>query len=206
MKGMSEPMRASRFAVLAAVGLAIGFTWHAMQVDHRKSADAAPWYGSALNAVRRVASSEPAATAVPPFALRGTVVSTEPASSMAIFDLGKGRVYSLSQGATLPGVGRVLEIGNNGVYLEVNGTRRLFAVGDSTLDPEKLSSPAQFVAQGISPIGPPAGKPEETVTRRSSAAFVVPADAPRISDAPREEPELNATPKPGQSIDTTVWD
>jgi hypothetical protein len=39
----------------------------------------------------------------------------------------------------------------------------------------------------------------------TSNRFVVPADAPRISDAPADEPELNATPRPGQSIDTTVW-
>jgi hypothetical protein len=197
----------TRYAALVALGLTLGLVWHMMQSDRKLGQPVdISWLGSALDAVRNVVVPDAPGPGLPPFALRGTMVASDPANSTAIFDLGKGRVLSLRQGATLTGVGRLLEISGRGVYLEVNGRRRLFTFNDSTLAASEMSTPAQlqFPVQVAVPSGL-AGGMAQVESAPGARLFVVPANAPVISDAPSDEPELNATPKPGQSIDTTVW-
>jgi hypothetical protein len=142
--------------------------------------------------------------ALPPLALRGTlVVPGDPARSTAIFDLGKGRVYVLHTGDSLPGVGVLLEIADKGVHLDVNGRRLQFTFNDSTL-PVEVHTSVRSLEQAISSSGV-AGIEIQGGSYQASKKFVVPADTPQFSDAPPDEPELNASPKPGQTIDTTVW-
>jgi hypothetical protein len=195
------------FAALIAFGLALGFGWQQLQSrpNAGRTVDVS-WLTGALNAVRTVVVPDAPVAAQPPFALRGTMVAADPASSTAIFDLGKGRVFSLHPGDTLQGVGRLLEIADKGVYFDVNGRRKLFTFNDSTLAPAEASTQAQLRSPvHVSLSGGTPGMIAQADAAPASNRFVVPADASRISDAPADEPELNATPRPGQSIDITVW-
>jgi hypothetical protein len=206
MTGMRDSIRSGAwFAALLAFGLALGFAWQLMQTDpKRANAAGVPWLSSAFNAVRNAVVADSSLPNLPRFALRATMVAANPANSTAVFDFGKGQIYTLHPGAMLPGVGRLLEIADKSVYLEVNGRRQLFAFSDSTLDAGEVLASAQALAQGTTANGT-TGEVTQTESMPGARTFVVPATAPRYSDAPQDEPELNASLKPGQSIDTTVW-
>jgi len=205
MTGMRESLRSGAwFASLLALGLALGFAWHLMQADPKGNAAGVPWLSSAFNAVRDAVVPDGPPPGLPPFALRATMVAADPANSTAVFDFGKGQVFTLRPGGMLPGVGRLLEVADRSVYLDVNGRRLPFTFNDSTLDAAEAPAPVQALAQGTVPNGI-AGDASQAESVPGARTFVVPATAPRYSDAPRDEPELNASPRPGQSIDTTVW-
>lgn len=195
---------------LLGVGLVLIFTLFLMQPQQRQRVIEAPWLRRAIHIVTPDSWSHGnTAQALPPFALRGTMVAADPAKSTAVFDLGNGRVHVLHPGSTLPGVGRLLEVVGDGVYLEVNGRRRQFTFGDSTLGSAVTRGSYGALAQeSASQADFQYGAAGNPASRRGLQAerFIVPESMPQISDAPPGEPELNASPRPGQFIDTTVWD
>lgn len=200
----SLPSRAL-LASLLVLGLGIGFAMHSLRNGRSAAVARLPWLSDAIRAATPSAVRDAVAQggARPPFVLRATLVSSDPAGSRATFDLGKGQIHVLHPGSTLPGVGRLLAVASESVQIEVDGRPQQFFIEYAPRSGQ-ISHSIQSLPQGAVYEG----NPGTAVRGRSAPAprFVVPDNLPRVSDAPRNEPELDATPRPGQSIDTTVWD
>ena len=196
------------FASLLALGFAIGLAWNLVQPHRAARTVEAPWIRKAIRAVVPAALGGTPDAKLPPFALRGTMIASDPKNSTATFDLGKGGVHVLGPGATLPGVGRLLEVAHGSAFVEVDG-RRLQVFIESEPASGSPIAPLQSVAQNqVQPIALGLDVEPGSVNQKRVATkpFVVPSNIQRLSDAPPDQPELNASPRPGQSIDTTVWD
>jgi len=133
--------------------------------------------------------------------LRGTVVVSDPARSLALFEFGPGNLRTLRVGAEVPGIGTLTQVGPRGVRFRTAATDIEFTFNDSAL------------GTGGRPLGntSTAGPGDRTAAAEAGyrqdnpQGFVMPNDGYQRS-TDRAQDWLDATPRPGQSIDTTVWD
>jgi hypothetical protein len=132
--------------------------------------------------------------------LRGTIAVSDPNKSLALFEFGQGDLRTLRVGADVPGIGTLTQIGPNGVRFRANGTDVEFTFNDSALGsggrPLSGEAAASVADTGLGSVGSRVDNPR---------GFVMPNDGYQRS-ANKAQDWLDATPRPGQVIDTTVWD
>jgi hypothetical protein len=134
--------------------------------------------------------------------LRGTIVVSDPNRSLALFEFGPGNLRTLRVGADVPGIGTLTQIGPRGVRFRASGSDVDFTFNDSALGTggNVLPGTASGTADsGVATSGTAAPRVD------NPRGFVMPDDGYRRSSNPAEA-ALDATPRPGQTLDTTVWD
>lgn len=150
------------------------------------------------------------------FALRGTLVFSDPSQSIAIVELDGGETQLVRAGAVLPRVGVVERVERQAVYIaSSSGVLVQFGFNDSPHPRGGSARAVTAAATGASraPVVVVAAPVVEyEVAGTASAAvrgrpFVVPEYAALGMSRPRDaqEASLDATPRDGETIDTTDW-
>jgi hypothetical protein len=137
--------------------------------------------------------------------LRGTLVYSEQRQSIALIELSDGTQFTMRVGAALPGVGVLARVENKRVFFDVGASQLMIGFNDSaTLRSGDAGAASHGVATAATGMPVAAGE----VPIAATHTYVVPdrsvSGVAAQSDA--EDPRLDATPKPGQSIDTFDWD
>ena len=151
--------------------------------------------------VALLANGPVAAASLSETTLRGTVVVSDPAKSLALFEFGPGNLRTLRIGAEIPGIGTLTQVGPRGVRFRTAATDIEFTFNDSSLG----TGGRQLGNTSTAGPGNRAAAAETGYRQDNPQGFVMPNDGYQRS-TDRAQDWLDATPRPGQSIDTTVWD
>ncbi len=147
-------------------------------------------------------------------ALRGTLVFSDQSQSVAMLEFGKGDVRMVRVGAQLPGIGTLVGVEAKAVYIDVNGTVVRFNFNDSAAPGSNalVAATTRPLAARADAVSSPVAQASLSAAATASAGtagqpFVVPDRRAMgfVVDSDAEDPSLDATPKAGETIDTTDW-